>query len=278
MPIKINKIENLSKADVATLQDPGVINTLDDLRMKVGADLDKGIQEVSKSAKIDEDTITALLIADSLDTLKIKHIFFSSFRNHHKQAWKSIRNLLIVIAIAGLGYYTLYRLSPILALPQQVVVKNTQGIPSYRVIGQGDVELRRVLYKSSKTVDALEKVVGHYALTKLNTNDPILSDQLLAADLSREIDGRYIVSVPVKATALAPAPKAGDRLSLLALAAATQTQPQSVSAVDVILLGIEQKDGGIVLVVAVQDLQKVNAISGGSTIVGLGPPARVESK
>ena len=271
MPIKINKIENLSKADVATLQDPGVINTLDDLRMKVGADLDKGIQEVSKSAKIHEDTITALLIADSLDTLKIKHIFFSSFRNHHKQAWKSIRNLLIVIAVAGLGY-TLYRLSPILALPQQVVVKNTQGIPAYRVIGQGDVELRRVLYKSSKTVDALEKVVGRYALTKLNTNDPILSDQLLAADLSREIDGRYIVSVPVKATALAPVPKAGGRLSLLAVAAATQTQPQSVSAVDVILLGIEQKDGGIVLVVAVQDLQKVNAISGGSTIVGLGPP------
>ena len=253
------------------------MNTLDELRVKVGANLATGIQQVSKSAKTGEDVITALLIADSLGTLKTKHVLLSSFRNHHKQAWKSIRNLLIAVAIASF-MYALYRFSPRLPLPQQVVVKNSQGIPAYRVIGQGDVELRRVLYKSSKTVDALEKVVGRYVLTKLNTNDSILSDQLLAADLSREIDGRYIISVPVKATALASAPKAGDRLSLLVLAAATQTQPQSVSAVDAILLSIEQKDGGIVLVMAVQDLQKVNAIAGGSTIVGLGPPTKVESK
>jgi hypothetical protein len=277
VPIKIKKIQNLSAADVATLRDHGAINTVDDLRMNVGADLDRGIQQVSEKARIGEDTIIALLMAERLGTLKTKHLLLSSFRNHHKQAWNSIRNLLIVIAIAGF-MYALYRFSPSLPLPQQVVVKNAEGIPAYRVILQDDLALQRVLYRSSKTVYTLDQVVGRYALTKLNTSDPILCNQLLAAPLSREISGRYVVSVPVKASALAPAPKAGDRLSLLALATATQTQPQTVSAVDAVLLGIEQKDGGTVLVVAVQDLQKVNAISGGSTIVGLGPPTRVESK
>jgi hypothetical protein len=217
------------------------------------------------------------LIADGLGTLKTKHIFFSSFRNHHKQAWKSIRNFLIVIAISGLAY-AVYRRTPPLSLPQQVVVKNTQGIPAYRVIGQDDVELRRVFYGSSKTVNALEEVVGRYALVKLDKGAAVLNDQILASDLSREINGRYIVSVPVKAGALVPAPKAGDRLLLVALAAATQTLPQSVSTVDVVLLGVEQRDGGTVLVVAVPDLQKVNAIMGGSTIVGLGPPTKIAGK
>jgi hypothetical protein len=62
------------------------------------------------------------------------------------------------------------------------------------------------------------------------------------------------------------------------VAAPANNQPQLFSAVDVILLAIEQRDGGPILVVAVQDLQNVNAITGGSTIVGLGPPSKPTRK
>lgn len=271
MQIDIDKIEGLPAEDVANLRDPGGIKTFDDLWAQVGADFDKGIENVSKAAKVEKDTVTALLIAESIGQLRIKHGWLSSFRNRYKRTYNGLRFLLVLIVVLALGY-GLYRLSPRIAFPQQVVVTNPQGIPAYRVITKDDIALSKVLFRTEKSVDDLSQVVGRYALTKLEPGAPILKDQMLSAELSNELNGKFIVSVPIKASALAPAPKAGDKLSLLAVSAPVNNQPQTISAVNVILLAIEQRDGGPMLAVAVPDLQNVNAITGGSTIVGLGPP------
>jgi hypothetical protein len=275
--IDIDKVEGLPPADVANLRDKGGINNFDDLWSQVGADFDKGIENVSEKAAIEEAALTALLIAESLGQLRIKHGWLSSLRNRYKWTYKGLRFLLVLIVVLALAY-GMYRLSQRIPFPQQIVVTNPQGISAYRIITKDDIALRKVLFTSDKSVDDLSQVVGRYALTKLNPSTPILKDQMLPAELSNEINDKFIVSVPIKASALVPTPKAGDRLSLLAVAAPANNQPQLFSAVDVILLAIEQRDGGPILVVAVQDLQNVNAITGGSTIVGLGPPSKPTRK
>jgi hypothetical protein len=275
--INIDKIEGLPPADVANLRDKGGINDLDDLWSQVGADFEKGLKNISTKAEIKEDAVTALLIAETLDQLRIKHGWLSSFRNRYKWTYNGLRFLLLLIVVLALGY-GLYRLSQRIPFPQQIVVTNPQGISAYRIITKDDIAVRKVLFTSDKSLDDPSQVVGRYALTKLNPSAPLLKDQMLPAELSNEINGKFIVSVPVKASALVPTPKGGDKLSLLAVAAPANNQPQMISAVDVILLAIEQRDGGPMLVVAVPDLQNVNAITGGSTIVGLGPPSKPTGK
>jgi hypothetical protein len=272
--IDIDKIGGLPPADVANLRDRAGINNFDDLWSQVGADFDKGIENVSEKAAIEEDAVTALLIAESLGQLRIKHGWLSSFRNRYKWTYEGLRFLLVLIVVLALAY-ALYRRIP---FPQQIVVTNPQGISAYRAITKDDIAVRKVLFTSDKSLDDLSQVVGRYALTKLNSSAPILKDQMLPAELSNEINGKFIVSVPIKASALVPTPKGGDKLSLLAVAAPANNQPQMISVVDVILLAIEQRDGGPMLVVAVPDLQHVNAITGGSTIVGLGPPSKLTGK
>ena len=277
MQIDIDKIESLPPADVANLRDKGGINDLDDLWSQVGADFEKSLKNISTKAEIKEDAVIALLIAETLDQLRIKHGWLSSFRNRYKWTYNGLRFLLLLIVALAFGY-GLYRLAKNIPFPQQIVVTNPQGIPAYRVITKEDIALRKVLFTSDKSVGDLSQVVGRYALTKLNPSAPILNDQMLSPELSNEINGNFIVTVPIKASALVPTPKTGHRLSLLAVAAPANDQPQTISAVDVILLAIEQRDGGPILVVAVPDLQNVNAITGGSTIVGLGPPSKPTAK
>lgn len=272
MQIEIEKIEGVSTTAVASFRDDASINTFDDLWAQVGDDFDKGIENVSDKANIKKDIITALLIAESLGQLRIKYGWLSSFRNRYQRTYTALRFLLVLVVILALGY-GLYLLS-LRIFPQQIVVTNPQGISAYRVITEHDVALRKVLFRSEKSFGDVSQVVGRYALTKLNPGAPVLNDQMLPAELSNEIQGKFIVSVPVKASALVPAPKSGDKLSLLAVTAPADNQPQTISAVDVILLSIEQRDGGPMLAVAVSDLQNVNAITGGSTIVGLGPPGK----
>jgi len=274
--IDIDKIEGLTPMDVANLRDKGGIKNFDDLWSQVGADFDVGIENVSEKAEVAKNTVTALLIAESLDQLRINHGLLSSFRSRNQWIYKRLRFLLILIVVLALGY-GLYRLAQRIPFPQQLVVANPQGVSAYRAITKDELAFRKVLFRSDNSVNDLSQVVGRYALTKLNPGAPITNDQLLSAELSNEIHGKYIVSVPIKASALVAAPKAGDKLSLLAVAAPANNQPQTISAVDVILLAIEQRDGGSILAVAVPDLQNVNAITGGSTIVGLGPPSKPTS-
>jgi hypothetical protein len=271
--IDIDKIAGLPDTDVANLRDKGGIRNFDDLWSQVGADFDAGIENVSKKAEIAKDTVTALLIAESLDQLRIKHGWLSSFRNRYQWTYKGLRFLLVLVVVLALGY-GLYRLAQRIPFPQQLVVTNPRGVAAYRAITKDDVAFRKVLFRSEKSVNDPSQVVGRYALAKLKTGASIRNDQLLSAELSNAIQGKYIVSVPIKASALAPTPKAGDKLTLLAVAAPVNNQPQTISSVDVILLGVEQRDGRPILTVAVADLQNVNAITGTSTIVGLGPSHR----
>jgi hypothetical protein len=202
------------------------------------------------------------LIADGLGKVRLKNGRVSYLQNFTAYV------ILILVAAVGYAFYLAF-----INLPQQVVVINPQGIAAYRIIGKDDIALRRVPFRRAQTLSDLATVIGGYALTKLEPNAPIRQNQILPADAARGISGRVIVSVPVKASSLVLAPKPGATLSLLPVPEETKDKPQAPTArIDATLLGIEQRDGVTILVVAVENnVVKINALMVGVTIVSVVP-------
>ncbi|HEX5832435.1 MAG TPA: SAF domain-containing protein [Pyrinomonadaceae bacterium] len=260
--ISIAKIEGLSDAHVAKLTDKG-IKTLDDLWTRVGQNFDTGIKQVSDDTQVPEDVVTALLIADGLGKVRIKNAALYRVVNV-----KVIAALLVVAVVASAVYLFVFRSD----LPQQVVVTNPQGIAAYRVIGEKDVEMRRVPFRRGQTLSDLQTAIGGYALTNLEHGAPIRSSQILPANVSRGMKGNYLVSVPVKASSLGLAPKPGSKLALLPVPdQKDKTQPPPTSTIEALLLSVEQREGGPTLVVVVDSIDKMNALVGGATIVSVVP-------
>jgi hypothetical protein len=119
-------------------------------------------------------------------------------------------------------------------------------------------------------------VIGSYALTKLEPNARVREGQILAATGLPQTCCRYLVAVPVKGNSLALVPKAGSQLKLLPLPdpAEGKAPPPFASLIDAVLLGVEQREGGPTLVVAVQNDGQINALVRGATIVGVVPPVQ----
>jgi hypothetical protein len=259
--VRIAKIEGLSDAHVASLEAKG-IKTIDDLWSQVGADFNAGIKQVSEKTTVPEAVITAVLIADGLGKVKIKYGRLAQFQN--------ARTWVILVLVAAVAYGS-YMLAFRVELPRQLVVINPRGIAPYQVIGQGDIALRRTPFRTAQTVNDPATVIGGYALTKLEPNAPIRNNQILTAAVSREMQGNYIVSVPVKESSLVLAPKPGAKLSLLPLAEQSKDKPQPPPApIDATLLGIEARGGVTTLVVAVENNpEKINALMAGATIVNV---------
>lgn len=271
MVVQIDKIQGLTPEDVRNLQTNG-IKTMDDLWSQVGSDFDEGIQEVATATKVNEEVITALLIADSLGQLNIKYRLLSSFRNQHGIAYSTLKTLLIAVVLATLVYLS-YRAVSKIDFPQQVVVANPRGIPAYRVITITDITQKRVLFRRGKTVSDPASVIGGYALTKLDPNARIRDDQILPVADSKQISGRYIVSVPVKTNSLVLTPKPGSQIALLLTPDTSNNKAPATSVVYGVFLGVEQREGGPAVVVAVNNMEQINGLLGGTATIGIMQPA-----
>ena len=261
--IRIAKIEGLSDADVTKLRDNGIKN-FDELWSRVGNDFDAGITNVAKETGVPEEVITALLIADALEKVRLKNA-----RLYHVLNFKVIAALLLV-AVAGTAWFLLaYKIN----LPRQVVVINPRGIAPYQIIGKDDVALRPVPFRRGQTVSDLGTAINAYALTRLEPNAPIRSSQILPANVSSGMKGSYVVSVPVKASSLSLLPQPGSKLSLLPLPAENKDKPQPppTSTIEAVLLGVEQRETSPTLVVVVDSIEKINALINGATIVSVVP-------
>lgn len=265
----INKIEGIQQRIIANLKGSG-IETIDDLWMRVGNDFNSGITKVSQQAKVGENLLTALLIAESRDQLKVKYTWLSSFRNYHRGALRRTKTFLILIPIAVIVYVS-YVLLLGIKLPQQIVVAAPDGIPAYRLVGKQDVALRSALFQSPTTFSDPTMVVGNYSLTNLPTGSIVLAKQVLPAALSSEIKGGHIISVPIKANSFEMSSKVGTHVCLFLSSSNSDNKSSPSLLIDVVLLGVERKGDASTLVIAVHDLEKIDALMHASSIVVLEP-------
>jgi hypothetical protein len=114
-------------------------------------------------------------------------------------------------------------------------------------------------------------VVGNYTLTNLPPNATVLADQVLPFTLSSEIRGGYIISVPIKANSLEMISKVGTHVSLFLSSPQSDNKTFPSLLIDVVLLGVERKGDASTLVIAVHDLEKIDALMHASSIVVLEP-------
>jgi hypothetical protein len=263
----INKIEGIQQRIIANLKRSG-IETIDDLWMQVGNDFNSGITKGSQQAKVGENLVTALLIAESLDQLRVKYAWLSSFRNYHRGALRRTKTFLLLIPIAVIVYVSYVLLSGI-KLPQQIVVAAPHGIPAYRLVGKEDVALRSALFQSPTTFGDPAMAIGNYTLTNLSPGATVLANQVLPAALSSEIKGGYIISVPIKANSLEMIPKVGTHVSLFLASPQPDNKISPSLLIDVVLLGVERNGDSSTLVIAVHDLEKIDALMHASSIVVL---------
>ena len=258
--VRIARVKGLSASHAAGLKAEG-IETFADLWSRVGEDYDHGIEQVARDSKVPNEVITALLVAEGLGQARIKHGWLNQ---------SLILTVLLAVLLLALGSWLFTMRTN---LPQQVVVVNPRGIQPFRVIAEDDVALKRVPFRRGQTVSDLQTAIGSCALTKLEPQTPIRSDQILPANTSSGIAGKFIVSVPVKMNSLVLAPKSGSRIALLPLSEASKNTADTplTSPIEAILLGIDERKEISSLIVAVDSVEKINSLVNGATIVGVIP-------
>ena len=195
------------------------IRTLDDLRMCISQDLDRGIHWISINTGASRALLTALLIAEATDDAAKKGSreilrYWPSLSNA-PSIWSLPRRLwrdwkrhwpdalaasLIVLLVIGV----VVRVAQIdKGAVQYVAAKQGTSLPVFHQVSDEDVEMKSAPgAKGSFT--RLEQVLGRYTLVAVPANALLHANQLLSPQLSKKMQDHRTITVPLKPTASRP--------------------------------------------------------------------------
>ncbi len=208
--------------------DGSEIRTLDDLRRIIRKDVNQSILWLSTETKVKHSLLVALLIAEFNDdrglTGKPRLRYYwrglKTFRSVVRvsprrlsalalQLWLRQHRLLynwrrhwadvLVVAILPLLFFALALRARSINDRQVRYVTVQRGVLAYQTL-TGNLTLTNEPY-AKNAFTSVDDVLGRYALVSLAPGATVLSDQLLSSELSRKMQGRRIIAVPVKAGA-----------------------------------------------------------------------------
>ncbi len=215
----MNSIADLQEnyaLDSAALSNFG-ITTVEDLWACIAKDSDKGITEVVAKTATARSALLAFLIADTLDTVRQRGVgqiggwlttLWQSRSRHRADAVL----LLLPLLVVGLGLRarSVYRKHV-----TQVVVKSGASLPPFISIDPQKLVLQQTTVQSGAFA-TVEEVGKRYPLQEITAGQVVRANELIANDLAGGLQGRYILTLPVKAAARTPtlSPPTGIRLML----------------------------------------------------------------
>ncbi|MGI8640672.1 MAG: hypothetical protein ACR2MG_12100 [Pyrinomonadaceae bacterium] len=153
--------------------------------------------------------------------------------------------LLLFLALIPLVVYQVF------VTEKQIVVAPKTGIPAFHPIAQTD--LKNVLpLRAANEVGSDVPLIGRYTLKYLPENSLIVENDLLSTDLNKEMVNRIILQLPVKSENIASSVGANSKICLL-FSPNPSAGKQVTIINDIILLGVEKKETGTILIVAFQN-------------------------
>lgn len=205
--------------DLAALLNCRGIKTLDDLRMCISQDLDRGIHWISINTGASRALLMALLIAEATDDAAKKGTrellrYWPSLSSvpsrsslpgrlwrNWKRHWADVlAAALIILFVIGV----LLRVTQIdKGAVQYVAAKQGISLPVFHQVSDEDVEMKTAPgAKGSFT--RLDQVRGRYTLVAVPANALLHANQLLSPELSKRMQGHKTITVPLKPTASRP--------------------------------------------------------------------------
>jgi hypothetical protein len=192
-----------------------------------------------------------------------KRFYFGSKRlwhvrhGHWLEAVLGVSTLLLVILTlrAGLIRY---------AMTDQVAVKSGVHLSPLRSIRAEDVLLKLASGERS-AITSPAQVIGRYPVETIEPGTILRDEHLMAEEMSRAMNGRLVLSVPVNSKSLSPTLKPPVRVwLLLSPRASGEKGPQPLLVKDVILISINQRGetSSVGLAIKEDDLKSIEALLG----------------
>ncbi len=153
--------------------------------------------------------------------------------------------LAILAAVLGVGFRVWEN-------REVSVIATQRDFPAYSLIAEDDLEERLVRMPASQAASLVTKTtqaVGHYTLRPVAAASPLKRDDLSRKPLAA-LKGRRVISLIADLGGLKPLP--GTEVSLILAQRGDENTPAVTEEVDdVLLLALEPRDAGTVLVVVV---------------------------
>lgn len=171
--------------------------------------------------------------------------FFINWRTH----WLDV---LIIFLPLTLALLLIFQTNPLNKNRFQYVT-STVPVPAFHKISD-QVEIKNSpIARSAFTT--IPEVRDRYTLADIPAGAPLQSIQLLSTELSAKMQGRKILSVPIKATNYSPLVTVPNEVLLVLSPRKWESTPTSSATFDVILLRIEGSGDARSAIVAVLDHQ-----------------------
>jgi hypothetical protein len=195
--VRISKLPNIDRQVVSKLKDNDVI-TVADLWEAIGSDFPDGIKNVAKLTGVEEAKLREVLKQEAVAPQ-------AKFVGRY---WRE----LLAVVIGAILLFLLIRNA--VRRHDTLVVIAPSGLSAFHVIQTGDVQPAK-MFSVHDSFTAENQVIGRYLLQPVSTGAVLLNSQLGPPELKEQLNGRQVVTMPIKSAAISSTVRPASRVRLL---------------------------------------------------------------
>jgi hypothetical protein len=230
---------------------------------KLGEDFDKGVQEFARCNGLDVSSIIAVAIAEGQNSESYKRLFIIpgsaegiavyrfSFPSLVRSLWRRKLQILLTAGLTILVLVTFGLIWTNIAKEKinNNIVKSREGLPAYHKITANDLGLASS-FSDGQPVDE-RSIIGRYTLFPVQAHTSLNEGQLLGTELSRQMENRIIISIPVKSEYINSSIRPDSKIGL-AFSKNGEKSSEFTLVSDLILLGMEKHADSTTLITGVR--------------------------
>lgn len=247
---RISHLPGIDPAVVATLQ-RHKMSTVDDLWAAIGSEFEEGIKKVAATTQITEAQLREILkqeaVAGELQSNTAEGRFVFVLRRY----WRELLALLIIVVLLSL------LVRNVIPRRDTVVVTAANGLPAFHVIQADDVHPAR-MFRVEDSFAVENDVIGRYLLQPVSHGAVLLKSQLGPAPLKEQLNGRQVLTIPIRVAALSSTIRPASTVRLV-----FSPRNQDVSKInktdlilnDVIVLAINRQGDSSAITVALKNVE-----------------------
>ena len=203
---RISHLPNVNQEAVATLERNNIV-TLDDLWEEIGSDFRSGVARVVAMG-IDEAQVKEILNQEAVAGEARSNSSRDRFAFFLSRHWREVLALVIAVVLLAL------LVRNVLQRRDTLVVTAPNGLPAFHVITADDVEPAR-MFRVDDSIAVESDVIGRYLVQPVAPRAVLLNSQLGPAHLKGQLNGRQVLTIPIKATAISSTIRAGSTVRVL---------------------------------------------------------------
>ena len=253
---RISHLPNIDRDVVATLKRNKVV-TVEDLWAEIGSDFTTGINQVAAATQIDEAQLREIIRQEAVAYKPRSNGRWHRFLFFVGRYWRELLALIIALVLLSLLVRNVVRRRDTL------VVTAANGLPAFHVIRADDVQPAK-MFRVEDSFAVENDVIGRYLLQPVSPGAALLNSQVGPKSLTGHLDGRQVLTIPIKGSAISSTVRPASRVRLLFSPRNQDVCCQNVSKTgkpddlvlnDVIVLSINRQGDSSAITVALKSAE-----------------------